>query len=45
VDGLALGPTTGDFWFTAASSSLLLWGPLLVLVLAARDAARRIGAR
>ena len=45
VDGLALGPTTGDFWFTAASSSLLLWGPLLVLVLAARDAARRTGAR
>jgi hypothetical protein len=44
-DGLAQGPTTGDFWFTAACSSILLWGPLLVLVLAARDAAGRIGAR
>jgi hypothetical protein len=44
-DGLALGPTTGDFWFTAAGSTLLLWGPLLMLVLAARDAAGRTGAR
>ena len=44
-DGLAQGPTTGDFWSTAACSSILLWGPLLVLVLAARDAAGRIGAR
>jgi hypothetical protein len=45
VDGLAQGPTTGDFWYTAAGSALLLWGPLLVLVLAARDAAARITAR
>jgi len=44
-DGLAQGPTTGDFWSTAACSSILLWGPLLVLVLAARDAAGRIGTR
>ena len=44
-DGLAEGPTHGDFWFTAACSAILLWGPLLVLVMAARDAAGRIGAR
>jgi hypothetical protein len=44
-DGLAEGPADGAFWFTAACSSILLWGPLLVLVIAARDAAGRIGAR
>lgn len=44
-DGLTQGPTHGDFWITAACSTILLWAPLLVLVIATRDAVHRIGAR
>jgi len=44
-DHLAQGPTDGDFWFGAACSTILLWTPLLVLVMAARDALNRIAAR
>lgn len=45
ADGLAQGPTDGDFWFVAVCSTILLWAPLLVLAMAARDAAGRLAAR
>jgi hypothetical protein len=44
-DGLSQGPGDGEFWITAACSVILLWAPLLVLVIATREAVHRIGDR